>query len=57
LGIRLKKTCSSLTTVPEFVWINGTYPWKFNVFHPEVFDTYIINNNVQSNVMGSHDVF
>jgi len=21
----------------------------FNVFHPEVFDTYTINNNVQSN--------
>ena len=31
LGIRLKKTCSSLTTVPEFVWINRRYPWKTSV--------------------------
>jgi hypothetical protein len=28
LGICLKKTCSSITTVPEVVWINGRYPWK-----------------------------
>jgi len=31
LGIRLKNTCRSLAAVPEFVWINGTYPWKTSV--------------------------